>query len=151
MTWNLARTLLLMASASLLPAAPPRAAERITAPAASAADFPVLPAPGEKVPLGDDHYFTYAFAEPPKLGAAILRVEIFTKAGVRDTSFRVLGDADMPSMRGAHKTGDQPFALNKKGVYLLPIRLVMPGDWEIRLTFQRDGKVLLRGSHLFDL
>ena len=121
------------------------------APLAVKTRYQVLPKSGEKVPLGPTHYFTYAFAKPPKLGTAIMRVEIFTLDGARDTSFVVKGDADMPSMRGAHSSGDKDFSLSAKGVYLLPVRLVMPGDWEISFTFLKGGKPLLRGSYLFDL
>lgn len=110
-----------------------------------------LPKPGEKVPLAAGHYFTYEFSKPPKIGMAIMRVEVFTRDGMRDTSFVVKGDADMPSMRGAHSTGDKEFSLSAKGVYLLPVRLVMPGDWEVRLTFVKNGKTVYRGAYLFDL
>jgi hypothetical protein len=113
--------------------------------------YQILPTSGEKIPLGAKHYFTYAFAKAPKLGTSILRVEIFTVDGVRDTSFAVKGDADMPSMRGMHSSGDQNFALSAKGVYLLPVRLVMPGDWEVSLSFLKEGKTVLRGSYLFSL
>jgi predicted metalloprotease len=54
-------------------------------------------------------------------------------------------------MKGAHETGDRPFKLSKKGDYLLPIDIVMPGDWEIRLTLLKDGKVIFRGSYQFDV
>ena len=122
-----------------------------TAPSTAKPGYQVLPKSGEKVPLDSRHYFTYAFAKPPKLGTAIMRVEIFTREGVRDTSFVVKGSADMPSMRGAHSSGDQDFAMSAKGVYLLPVRLVMPGAWEVCFTFLKDGKAVLRGSYLFDL
>jgi len=115
------------------------------------AGYQVLAKPGEKIPLGVDHYFTYGFDKPAKLGMAIMRVEIFSRDGKRDTSFAVRGDADMPSMRGAHASGDKEFALSAKGVYLLPVRLVMPGDWEITFTFLKKGTVVLRGAYLFDL
>jgi hypothetical protein len=36
-------------------------------------------------------------------------------------------------------------------VYLLPVQLVMPGDWEVALTFLKGGKAVFRGSYLFDL
>ena len=98
-----------------------------------------------------DHWFIYGFASPPKLGTVIMRVEIFTRDNVRDTSFVVKGDADMPSMRGAHSTGDTAFSLSAKGVYLLPIRLVMPGEWEVRLTFEKGAKTMFRGTYLFDI
>jgi len=114
-------------------------------------DYQLLSKPGEKIPIGAMYYFTYGFTKPPKLGTAIMRVEIFTRDGVRDTSFVVKGDADMPSMRGAHSTGDKDFSLSAKGVYLLPVRLVMPGDWEVILTFVKGGKKALRGAYLFDL
>lgn len=127
----------------------------LAVPAAPAAGVPgeyqSLPKPGGKVPLGADHYFTYGFDKAPKIGTAIMRVEVFTRDGRRDTSFSVKGDADMPSMRGAHSTGNKDFALSAKGVYLLPVRLVMPGDWEIRFTFVKNGKTVLRGAYLFDL
>jgi len=114
-------------------------------------DFPVLAKPGQKIPLGSDHYFIYGFSKPPKIGTAIMKVEIFTKDGVLDKSFVVKGDADMPSMRGAHAEGDKNFSISKKGVYLLPVRLVMPGDWEVKFTFIKNGKAVLRGVYLFDL
>ncbi len=110
-----------------------------------------LPRPGEKVVMDPEHYFTYGFNKPPKLGAAIMRVEIFSRGGKRDTSFIVKGDVDMPSMRGAHSSGAKDFSLSAKGVYLLPVQVVMPGDWEIRFSFVKSGKTLYRGSHRFDL
>lgn len=122
------------------------------APASTARDvYQPLPKPGEKVSIDAGHYFLFGFHKQPKIGTAILRVEVFTRDGKRDTSFVVKGDADMPSMRGAHSTGNKDFSLSAKGVYLLPVRLVMPGDWEIRFTFEKDGKVLFRGAYLFDL
>lgn len=114
-------------------------------------EYAVLAKPGQKIPLGPGHYFTYGFAKPPKMGTAIMKVEIFTNNGKPDTSFTVTGDADMPSMRGAHAAGEKKFALSKKGVYLLPVSLVMLGDWEIRFTFAQKGKTILRGLYLFDL
>ncbi len=114
-------------------------------------DFPVLAKPGQKIPLGGDHYFIYGFSKPPKIGTAIMKVEIFTKDGTVDKSFVVKGDADMPSMRGAHAEGDKNFSISKKGVYLLPVRLVMPGDWEVKFTFIKNGKSVLRGVYLFDI
>ncbi len=128
-----------------LGAAPPSIA------AATQVVYQPLPKPGKKVPLDADHYFTYGFEKPPKLGMAIMRVEIFTRDGKRDTSFTVKGDADMPSMRGAHSSGEKDFSLSAKGAYLLPVRLVMPGDWEIRFIFVKNGKTLFRGAYLFDL
>ncbi len=129
------------------------AARAELAPAAAPApgDAAPLPKPGAKVPLNAGHYFTYGFDKPPKIGTRIMRVEIFSRDGTRDTSFSVKGDADMPSMRGAHSAGERDFALSAKGVYLLPVQLVMPGDWEVRIAVVKDGKTVMRGVYLFDL
>jgi hypothetical protein len=121
------------------------------APALVSADFQALPKPGKRVPLDADHYFTFGFLDQPKLGKAIMRAEIFTNDGQRDRTFTVKGDLDMPSMRGAHSTGLQAFVLSAKGAYLMPVHLAMPGDWEFRFTFEKNGKLVFRGLYLFDL
>jgi hypothetical protein len=115
------------------------------------AGYPVLPKPGAKVQIDADASFTYGFTKPPKLGTAIMKVAISTRDGKKDTSFIVRGDVDMPSMRGAHSTGDKDFSISAKGEYLLPVPLVMPGDWEFRFTFLKGGKTVFRGAYLFDL
>jgi hypothetical protein len=103
------------------------------------------------VPIGNGGYLIYGFDKKPKMGTVIMKVEAYTTDGKRDTSLEVLADSGMPSMRGAHETGDQPFKLSRKGEYLLPVNIVMPGDWEIRLTIKKGGKVIFRGSHKFDV
>ena len=110
-----------------------------------------MPDPGKKVPMGGGYYLIYGFDKKPKLGTVIMKVEIFNGEGKKETSMEVKGDADMPSMRGAHGTGDQPFKLSKKGDYLLPINIVMPGGWEIKVTVAKDGKVIFRGRYNFDV
>ena len=113
--------------------------------------FSPMAEPGKKVPFGNGYYLIYGFDKRPKLGTVIMKVEIFNKEGNKDTSFEVKADAGMPSMKGAHETGDKAFSLSKKGDYLLPIPIVMPGDWEIRLTIMKDGKVISRGRYNFDV
>lgn len=110
-----------------------------------------LAKPGKKIPLGAGHYFVYSFSKKPAMETIVVKVEVFTNDGRRDTSFVVKGDADMPSMKGAHTLGDQPFKLSKKGDYLLPITFVMPGYWEVSFTFLKDGAVVLRGKYAFDI
>jgi hypothetical protein len=110
-----------------------------------------MPDPGAKVQIGSGYYLIYGFDKSPKLGTVIMKVDIFKGDGERDTSFQVKGDSGMPSMRGAHETGDLAFQLSRKGSYLLPINIVMPGDWEIRLTILKDGKVFFRGRYNFDI
>jgi hypothetical protein len=119
--------------------------------AAQTPDFPPLPGPGKKVPIGEGYYLIYGFDKPLKMGRVIMTVEVFTSEGKKDTSMEVKADADMPSMRGAHATGDRPFQLSKKGDYLLPISIVMPGDWEIKLTVLKGGKVIFRGRFNFNV
>jgi hypothetical protein len=113
--------------------------------------FSPMAEPGKKVPIGNGFYLIYGFDKRPKLGTVIMKVEIFTPEGKKDTSFQASADAGMPSMKGAHESGDRPFTLSKKGDYLLPISIVMPGGWEIRLTISKDGKILLRGRYNFDV
>lgn len=113
--------------------------------------FAAMPGPGQKVPIGNGAYLIYGFDKRPKLGTIIMKVEVYTPDGKRDISPEVLADSGMPSMRGAHETGDHPFKLSRKGEYLLPVNIVMPGEWEIRLTVKKNGKAVFRGSHKFDV
>ncbi len=110
-----------------------------------------MPGPGKKISIGNDAYLLYSFAEKPKMGTVILKVQVFNKAGEKETSLQIMGDSGMPSMRGAHDTGDRPFQISKNKDYLLPISIVMPGEWEIRVTVTKAGKVIFRGSHRFDV
>ena len=124
----------------------------LSAPApAVKAGYQLLAKPGEKITLDSDSYFIYGFEKQPKLGVAIMKVEIFNRNGKRDTSYVVKGDADMPSMRGAHSDGEKAYSLSAKGAYLKPVRLVMPGDWEVTFVFEKKGQVVFRGAYLFDL
>lgn len=116
-----------------------------------AADYPLMPEPGKKVQLGDGYYLIYKFDKKPKMGMVIIKVEVFNGQDKKDTSLEIMGDSGMPSMSGAHDTGDKPFTLSNKGDYLLPINIVMPGDWEIRLTVKKAGKIIFRGKHQFDV
>jgi|APFre7841882590_1041340.scaffolds.fasta_scaffold88981_2 hypothetical protein len=113
--------------------------------------YPQMPDPGNKVMIGKNYYFVYGFDKKPKMGTVIMKVALYTMEGKKDVTLEIKGDAGMPSMKGAHDTGDRPFKLSQKGVYLLPVDIVMPGDWEIRLTFLKDGKVIFRGSHKFNV
>lgn len=120
-------------------------------PSGAGKDITVFAKPGQQITLDADHYFIYGFTKPPKIGTATMKVEVFTRDGKRDTSFVIKGDADMPSMRGAHSAGDKNFYLSNRGVYLLPVPLAMPGGWEISFTFIRNEKTVLRGVYLFNL
>jgi hypothetical protein len=105
----------------------------------------VLPGYGKKVWIGQDFYFTYNFDKKPKMGPAVLKVQLFAKGGKRETGWEVVGKSGMPSMSGAHDA-ELAFKLNKKGDYLLPVNFVMPGEWEVRLSFKKGGKILYLGT-----
>jgi hypothetical protein len=111
---------------------------------------PVLKA-GQKTWIGDEYYFVYDFDKKPQMGTIIMKVQVFTKSGNQDSSVEITGSADMPSMKGAHSTGEQPFKLNKKGDYLLPVNVVMPGEWEVVLNFFKDKKPIYTGSVRFNV
>jgi hypothetical protein len=111
---------------------------------------PVLKA-GQKTWIGDEYYFVFDFDKKPQMGTIIMKIQVFTKDGKQDNSLEITGSSDMPSMKGAHSTGDQPFRLNKKGDYLLPVNVVMPGEWEVVLNFLKDKKPIYTGSVRFNV
>ncbi len=113
--------------------------------------FKPCPKPGKKYSINDDIYFTYEFSEKPTMGTVILKIQVFNRSGDQITPFIINGRSDMPTMRGAHDSGDVEFKLNKKNDYLLPVSIVMPGRWEVRVTFLKDGNPLFYGSITFDV
>jgi len=110
-----------------------------------------MPKTGKKYDLGDGNYAVYDFSDKPKMGTVILKIQVFDKKGVQITPYVLKGRSDMPSMRGAHDSGDVDFKLNRKNDYLMPVNIVMPGDWEVRVTFLKDGKPVFHGSITFDV
>jgi len=108
-------------------------------------------AAGKKIKLDDSHYFIYSFDKKPKMGTNILKIQVFDRDGKRDTSYEITGSSGMPSMGSAHDTGEQPFKLNKQGDYLLPVDVVMPGEWEVELQFLKDKKPIFSGTVNFDV
>jgi hypothetical protein len=112
----------------------------------SAEEFMPLSGEGKQIWIGKEYYFVYSFNKKPQLGTSILKVELYDKDGKRDTTLKITGDSGMPSMAGHHDSGDMVLQNNKKGDYLLPVNVVMPGDWEVRLTFLKDDKPVFKGS-----
>ncbi len=109
-------------------------------------NFEPLAGPGKKSWIGREFYVVYSFDKKPQMGIVILKLELYDKDNKKNSSFTITGNLDMPSMKGAHTSGDHPFVLNRKGDYLLPLDLVMPGEWEVQLVFTRDTNVIYRGS-----
>jgi hypothetical protein len=118
-----------------------------------AADKSAIPAlkAGQKHWIGEQYYFVYNFDKKPQMGTVIMKIQVFTKDGKQDTSLEITGDADMPSMKGAHSSGNQVFKMNKKGDYLLPVNVVMPGEWEVVLNFLKEKKPIFTGSVRFNV
>jgi len=113
--------------------------------------FQDLPKSGKKCWIGEVNYFTWEFDKTPKMGTSILIIKLYDKDGKQVSDLAVTGRSDMPAMAGAHDSGDLAFKTNKAGNYLLPVNVVMPGGWEVRLTFTRNGVVIFRGRITFDV
>jgi hypothetical protein len=108
-----------------------------------------MPAAGKKVPLPGDRYFTWEFDSRPTMGTVVFKIRVFDKEGVQQSSLRMLGEVDMPSMRGHHSSGSVEFKLNKKGDYLLPVNLVMRGEWEVAVLLLQGDQPIYRGYTRF--
>jgi hypothetical protein len=108
-----------------------------------------LPGAGKRIDIGQGYSFVYAFDKKPQMGTVILKVQLFDASGMQSTAVDISAEYGMPSMRGAHDSGPQLFRLNKKGDYLLPLTIVMPGVWEVKLDFLKDKKGIYHGSFTF--
>jgi hypothetical protein len=115
-----------------------------------AATFVAMPAPGEKVPIGNDTYMLYGFVEKPKMGPVVMKIRVLNNKGEADKTFTITADTTMPSMPSMG-TDHDTFKVSRKGDYLLPVNITMPGDWEIKITITKHGKVIYRGSYRFDV
>ncbi|HEY6000165.1 MAG TPA: hypothetical protein VI078_12830 [bacterium] len=113
--------------------------------------FEAIPAQGTKVRLDAERHFVFSFNEKPTMGTAIAKVQIFGAGGRTDQSFEIRGNADMPTMGCQRGKPERTFVLNKKGDYLLPFTFGMPGEWEVYLTFLKDGAVVYRGKYAFEI
>lgn len=89
--------------------------------------------------LGPDYYFYYQFNQRPTIGTNILKIQIFDKKDKKVNSFKLKGLVEMPAMGSAHNSGWQAFFVNKKNDYLLPIDLVMRGEWDINVVFYKGN------------
>ncbi|HOS39522.1 MAG TPA: FixH family protein [Spirochaetota bacterium] len=114
-------------------------------------DAPVLTSPGSRIAINNDLSFTYAFDKKPALGTAILKIQVFDKSGKQVSDLAITGDSGMPSMKGHHDSGDVAFQKNRKGDYLMPVQIVMPGDWAVRVKIAKDGAHIYTGLIRFDV
>jgi hypothetical protein len=54
-------------------------------------------------------------------------------------------------MGSAHDTAEKAFVLNKKGDYLLPVDVVMPGVWEVHVFIYRGDTLIYHGVIPFEV
>jgi hypothetical protein len=118
---------------------------------AAEVEFTPLTKAGHKTPISADLFIVYEFSERPKMGTIVLKIQVFDKDGNKVTPLTIQGRSGMPSMPGHHDSGQVDFKLNRKNIYLLPVDVVMPGDWEVQLTFMKDGKAIFFGRVNFDV
>ena len=100
----------------------------------------IIVAPRRAHWISNDYYITYEWNKKPKIGHFILLVRAFDKDKKPVTNLDFTADAYMPSMKGAHDTGDVKMQLNKKNQYAVPVHFMMLGDWEIHLKVTLNGK-----------
>jgi hypothetical protein len=110
-----------------------------------------IPGPDKKCPINDEYYFKYEFSKKPKMGMVILKIQVFDKKKNQVVPFKAVGRTDMPSMSGAHDSGEVEFKLNRKNDYLLPVNVVMPGEWEIQVVFWLNDQPVFHGSIRFEV
>ncbi len=109
-----------------------------------------LSSEGRKNPLPSGGYFTWRFDKKPQLGLLIVIVQAYSKDGKKESPYEISGDYGMPSM-SAHDSGEVLFQMNKKGDYLLPAQISMPGLWQIVLRIKHGGKQILVGKIIFEV
>ncbi len=108
----------------------------------------VLAPEGNKNMLPGGGWFTWKFSEKPKLGNIVIKVRAFSKGGVQESPYEITGEAGMASMRD-HDTGPVKFQLNRKGDYLLPVGLVMTGEWQLTIRVKKGKNEIYAGKVVF--
>ena len=110
----------------------------------------VLIKPGTKNWLDTNMYFTCDFVKKPVLGVSVLRLQVFDKTGSRNNDFKITALSGMPGMR-MHDTEETNIKQNKKGDYLYPIDVVMPGNWEIKINVYKKQANVFPGVIKFEV
>lgn len=105
---------------------------------------------GKKNMLPDGGWFIWQFDKKPRMGALIVKVQAFNKDGSRNTAVEIAAETGMPSMP-AHNSGRVRFVKNRKGDYLLPFDVVMPGEWQVLIRVNRGMKEIYAGKVLFTI
>jgi hypothetical protein len=106
---------------------------------------------GERFEVKEGIYGVCEFSQKPQIGMVILKIRLFDKNDVKISTLVISGESGMPSMPGHHDSGDVAFKLNKAQNYLLPVNVVMPGDWEVKLKFRDGEQIVLLAAVRFDV
>jgi len=113
---------------------------------AAAALTPVALAPeGKKNALPGGCWFTWKFDKKPQLGTSIVKLQTYSGDKKQKSSYEITGEFGMPSMR-AHDSGPVKFQLNRRGDYLLPVNVVMTGEWELIIRIKDGGREIFAGK-----
>ncbi len=106
---------------------------------------------GERFEVREGIYGICEFNQKPQIGMVVLKIRLFDKNDKQISPLAISGESGMPSMPGHHDSGDVAFKLNKAQNYLLPVNVVMPGDWEVKLTFRDGEQIVLLAAVRFDV
>jgi hypothetical protein len=106
---------------------------------------------GSKIKIDNNLYFIYDYDHKPAMGVVIVKIQIFNKSGKKVTSLAITGASGMPEMRGAHDSDEVAFKKNKKGDYLMPVNVAMPGTWGVKLKFMKEKKIIFTGKIRFNV
>jgi hypothetical protein len=101
--------------------------------------------------IDNETYFVYEFDKRPALGTIILNIKVFDKNDSRNNEFVLTGISGMPDMHGLHDSEETIFRQNKKDDYLLPVNVVMLGEWEIKIKFKKDKKEIFSSKIKFNV
>ncbi len=100
---------------------------------------------GSKIIINKDLSFVYDFNKNPAIGMFLVRIKVTDTANNNVDTLRITGQSGMPSMKDAHDSGEVEFQINKEGVYLLPVNIVMPGNWEVEVKVYKDKTRIFNG------
>ena len=109
-----------------------------------------LASEGKKNELPGGGWFVWKFDKKPQLGTAIIKVQAYSRDRKKDSAYEITGEYGMPAMRD-HDTGPVKFQLNKKDDYLLPVNVVMPGEWEIVIRIKKGSREIFAGKTDFNV
>jgi len=109
------------------------------------------PRQGVKNYISGNEYYLYSFDKKPSLGMVILKVSIFGGSDKKITDYSLTGTSGMPSMKGTHDSGPSSFERNSKGDYLLPVNVVMPGEWAVEFAILKGPQDVYKNAISFSV